>query len=89
MVIAGHRGGFKPFNSMHNFKLARDNQLQAIELDVWLTKDNEIAVIHGGTEGNMPSHVGTEDTNPLFIYELTLEEARKEFAKSGDYKDSF
>jgi len=83
MVIAGHRGGFMPHNSMHSFGKAKMNSLQAIELDVWITKDNEIAVIHGGFDGEMPPVIGKpEDTPAIFIYDLTLAEARNHFAKT-------
>jgi len=30
----GHRGGSKPDNSLESFKMALQNQLQAIEFDV-------------------------------------------------------
>ena len=44
----GHRGGFKPENSLLSFYLAKLHKLRAIELDVWITQDGELAVIHGG-----------------------------------------
>ena len=34
LVIQGHRGGFKPDNSMQSFIKAKQNGLEAIELDV-------------------------------------------------------
>jgi glycerophosphoryl diester phosphodiesterase len=34
MVIVGHRGGFKPANSLHSFQKAKEHSLQAVELDV-------------------------------------------------------
>ena len=34
IVISGHRGGFKPDNSIYSFKKAKENQLEMVELDV-------------------------------------------------------
>ena len=48
MIISGHRGGFLPDNTLHAFKQARDNTLESVELDVWVTKDDRLVVIHGG-----------------------------------------
>ena len=76
MIISGHRGGFKPDNCLMSFKKARDNKLQAIELDIWITKDNELAVIHGGYDGEMPPKIGEEDAPKTYIYNLTLLEAQ-------------
>ena len=53
MKVYGHRGGFLPYNSLEAFKKARDEQIDGVELDVWLTSDNELAVIHGGPEGEI------------------------------------
>lgn len=90
MVIAGHRGGFKPDNSMHAFKKAKQNQLQAIELDIWITTDNQLAVFHGGYDGEMPLIIGQpEGTAPLYIYNMTLAEARDHFSKTQVFLDCF
>lgn len=55
--IYGHRGAgvsdvggdaCVPENSISAFQLAVETGLDAVELDVWLTADNEVVVIHGG-----------------------------------------
>jgi len=51
LVIHGHRGGFHPDNTLKAFQLAMDNKLEAIELDVWLTKDGVPVVLPGGDDG--------------------------------------
>lgn len=90
MVISGHRGGFKPANSMHSFEKAKENCLQVIELDIWITKDDQLAVIHGGFDGEMPLKIGqSEDSTPIYVYNLTLQEARDHFSQTKVYKDSF
>ncbi|GAB4116757.1 MAG: glycerophosphodiester phosphodiesterase family protein [Candidatus Caldatribacteriota bacterium] len=47
-LIIGHRGarGFAPENSWSGFKKARELRIDGIELDIHLTKDNQIVVIH-------------------------------------------
>ena len=48
-LVIGHRGGFfGPENSMKGFRGAIDNNLEGIEFDVWLSKDNVPMVLHGG-----------------------------------------
>ena len=53
MKVYGHRGGFLPYNSLESFKKAKDEQIDGVELDVWLTTDNQLAVIHGGDHGEI------------------------------------
>lgn len=53
-LILGHRGGyFGPENSMKGFKGALDNNLEGIEFDVWLSKDEVPMVVHGGNDGEL------------------------------------
>lgn len=33
-IIAGHKGGFKPDNTLHAFSTAKNHGIEAIELDV-------------------------------------------------------
>ena len=48
-LVIGHRGGFfGPENSMKGFRGAIANNLEGIEFDVWLSKDNVPMVLHGG-----------------------------------------
>jgi glycerophosphoryl diester phosphodiesterase len=37
--------------------MAIDNKVQSIELDVWLTKDKHLVVVHGGNNGEIHSNV--------------------------------
>ena len=50
IFIEGHRGVNTEYfqNTMDSFKQAIKYNLDSIELDVWLTKDNIPIVIHGG-----------------------------------------
>mmetsp|Transcript_15525 Transcript_15525/g.26246 ORF Transcript_15525/g.26246 Transcript_15525/m.26246 type:complete len:190 (+) Transcript_15525:62-631(+) len=90
MVIIGHRGGFAPENTLHAFKMAKKHSLQAVELDIWITLDNQIVVFHGGCDGQMPLKLSVpeeEQQTPVFIYDLTLEEARAHFRDSHYFVD--
>lgn len=50
-LFCGHRGyaSSYPENTLGGFKLAHDIQTDMIEMDVYLTTDNHIVVIHDGT----------------------------------------
>ena len=51
-LVVGHRGGyFGPENSLKTFKGAIENDLEGIEFDVWLSKDQIPMVLHGGDDG--------------------------------------
>lgn len=47
-LIWGHRGasGYAPENTLASFQLAADQKADGIELDIQLTKDRQIVVIH-------------------------------------------
>lgn len=51
ILVLGHRGasGYAPENTLPAFKLALEQGADGIELDVQLTKDGEIVVIHDET----------------------------------------
>jgi len=53
VAVIGHRGGFKPPNTLFAFKQAVEHGIDGIELDIWLTKDGELAVLHGGANGQI------------------------------------
>ena len=56
-MVIGHRGGFfGPENSLKSFQGAVDNHLEGIEFDVWLSKDNEPMVLHGGKDGDLSKY---------------------------------
>ena len=75
-TVVGHRGGFQPENTLLAFNQARQHGLAGVELDVWLTADNQLAVIHGGRDGKLSPLDG--DEQPL-IFEMTLAELRQRF----------
>ena len=67
---------------MSSFELAIDNNLPAIELDVWLTKDKQLLVVHGGDSGeiNFGSHsdeAAMASIKERYVFEMTLEDNRK------------
>lgn len=77
MKTYGHRGGWKPFNSIDVFKKAKQENIDGVELDVWLTSDNQLAVIHGGYSGEIlegPDHSG--DPSEGYIYEQTYDRVK-------------
>lgn len=39
---------------MHAFEKALQQGLKSFELDIWLSSDDQIVVIHGGDNGEMP-----------------------------------
>ncbi|GAW83151.1 glycerophosphodiester phosphodiesterase [Plasmodium gonderi] len=86
-TIVGHRGcgtseaggsSQYPENSLYSFKKAIDYGIDGIELDVWLTKDNEVIVIHG-TEDGLLGHTLLYDENlkEKHIEELTAKEIKR------------
>ena len=50
-IVLGHRGasGYAPENTLEAFKLAMDMGADGFELDVHLSKDGELVVIHDET----------------------------------------
>ena len=53
-MIVGHRGGFKVDNVLLSFRKAKEFHLEVVELDVWITTDNELVVVHGSYDGALP-----------------------------------
>ncbi len=51
MEIWGHRGAFHaaPENTLASFQIAADMGADGVELDIQLTRDDEIVVIHDET----------------------------------------
>jgi len=72
MKIWAHRGssGFAPENTIPAFAVAKALDVDGIELDVQLTKDGEIVVIHDETIDRTSDGTG-------FVKDYTLEELRK------------
>lgn len=71
-MIIGHKGAcaYAPENTLESFKLALDMGADAIELDVHLSKDGEIVVIHDEKVKRTTEAEG-------FVYEMTLAELKE------------
>jgi len=70
--IIGHRGASAdaPENTLASMKLAWDQGADAVELDLWLSKDGKLIVFHDADTKRF-------EPTPRKITSLTLEEARK------------
>lgn len=70
--IWAHRGasGYAPENTLEAFALAVEQKADGVELDVQLSKDGEIVVIHDETINRVSGQQG-------FVKDFTLEELRK------------
>ncbi|CAG0981893.1 glycerophosphoryl diester phosphodiesterase [Anaerolineae bacterium] len=66
VLVFGHRGAraYAPMNTIPSFLLAVEQEADGIELDVWLSKDGHLVVIHNDTvdETTDGSGVVTEKT---------------------------
>lgn len=80
MLKIGHRGAraYEPENTLRSFKKAIELGVDAIELDVRKTKDNELVVIHNEDLSKTTNGKGS-------ISDLTLEEIKK-FVTEKDEK---
>ena len=78
MMIMGHRGApnLEPENTLLSISRAFEIGVDAVEIDVHLTKDNEIVVIHDATVDRT-----TNGTGPVCGY--TLEVIKKLDAGKG------
>ncbi len=72
MLKIGHRGakGYEPENTLRSFQKAIDLHVDRIELDVHLSADNEIIVIHDETVDRVTNKTG-------LIKELTLPQIKR------------
>lgn len=72
MEIWGHRGAyhFAPENTLTSFQMAADMGADGVELDIQLTRDNEIVVIHDETVDRVSDGHG-------YVKDLTLSELKK------------
>jgi len=72
MKIFAHRGysGRYPENTMLAFEKAADTRCDGIELDVQLTKDGEVVIIHDERVDRTTDGAG-------FVRDLTLAEIQK------------
>jgi len=70
-LVVGHRGAsaHRPENTLPSFELAVEQGADAIELDVHLTADGQLAVIHDATLERTTDHTGA-------VAEMTMEAVR-------------
>jgi len=70
--LCAHRGAMEthPENTIPAFRAAIDAGAQMIEFDVWLTKDNQMVIIHDPTVDRTTNGTGK-------VTDLTLEEIKK------------
>lgn len=52
-MISGHRGGKGPDNTLTAMKHGLSLGLKSLEIDLRLTKDNVIVILHGQLNGNI------------------------------------
>ncbi|WP_434752912.1 glycerophosphodiester phosphodiesterase [Paenibacillus amylolyticus] len=79
MKIWGHRGAYSsaPENTLEGFELAAQMRVDGVELDVQLTKDGEVVVIHDETVDRTSNGQG-------WVKDFTLSEIKKlNFNKRG------
>jgi len=71
-IIVGHRGacGYAPENTLKSFRTAIDIGCDRAELDVRMTKDNQIVVIHD-------EEVSKPTNGRVFVKDLTLAELKE------------
>lgn len=67
---------------MRAMKAALEQGLKSIEFDIWLTKDDKFAVIHGGDNGEMPKPLGEENSEVRYIFDHTYEEIQANHVRS-------
>lgn len=83
-LIVAHRGASAraPENTMEAFRLAVDAGADAIELDVHLTADGQLAVIHDDTLDRTTDRTGSVEALPMD--EIREADAGARFARPGD-----
>ncbi|MEW5802467.1 MAG: glycerophosphodiester phosphodiesterase family protein [bacterium] len=79
MILMGHRGAaaLEPENTLRSINLALELGVDAVEIDVHLTRDRELAVIHDSTLDRT-----TDGTGPVSGY--TLSEIKQFDAGKGE-----
>lgn len=87
--IYGHRGakGIYPENTLLSFKKAIDQGVDGLELDVHLTKDGEVVVIHDETLERTTT--GTGWIKDLTLAEIKQYSAGKPFTHFHEYKEAW
>lgn len=79
VTVVGHRGaaGLEPENTIVSFKRALELGVDNVELDVHLTKDKELVVIHDATVNRTTNGQG-------YVGNITRGEIRKFDAGKGE-----
>lgn len=69
--VAGHRGALAiyPGNSLAGFAYALEVGVHAVELDVWITADDELVLFH---DGEVPTDSGPVDIRSLKLRDIPL-----------------
>ncbi len=77
-LVVGHRGAcaYRPENTFPSYELALEHDVDAIELDVHLTADGQLAVIHDDTLDRTTDHSGR-------VALLSMDEIREADAGAG------
>ena len=72
VIVAGHRGmkAFYPENTLLSFQKALDLKVDMLEIDLNLTRDKQIVVIHDNTLDRTTDGAG-------FVHDFTLAEIKK------------
>lgn len=80
MLKIGHRGAraYEPENTLSSFKRALELGVDAVELDVRKTKDNEIVVIHNSDVNKTTNGNGS-------VGDFTLEQIKKFVTEKGEH----
>lgn len=79
LLKIGHRGAkaYEPENTLRSFKYAIDLGVDAVELDVRKTKDNQLVVIHNADVDKTTDGSGS-------VSDLTLEEIKRLVTDKGE-----
>jgi len=79
LLKIGHRGAkaYEPENTLRSFKRAIELGVDAVELDVRKTKDNEIVVIHNSDVNKTTDGSGS-------VSDFTLEEIKQFVTENGE-----
>ncbi len=82
-VMIGHRGnpGVAPENTLSGFIKAFENGADVFEIDVEVTKDGEVIIMHDNTITRTTTYTGNKT-----IGQMTLEEIKAEFILGKDGK---
>ena len=72
VIVAGHRGmkAFYPENTLLSFQKALDLKVDMLEIDLNLTRDKQVVVIHDNTLDRTTDGAG-------FVHDFTLDEIKK------------